>query len=152
MKRIKRSEVITVKTELHSECGGQCVLCQRELGIDEFHLDHSHEDTGEKFPGRVRGALCNLCNPTVGTMIHKFNRSGLRKHVDFHEWFERTLSYLNDDYSHMPLHPTAQLPEEKERLMLKRKLKKLKRSTTIEQTKARIKELNSIIKEINDNR
>ena len=47
----------------------------------------------------------------------------------------------------MPLHPTHKIPEEIERKALKKKLKKYKTVKKQDETKARIKELNLIIKE-----
>jgi len=52
--------------ELHEECSGVCLICEK-VDKTDLSIDHHHE-TGE-----VRGLLCRSCNLMVGN---------LEKHVD----------------------------------------------------------------------
>ncbi len=45
-----------------SEQGGKCLICgiDRPRGNKSWHVDHCHKS------GKVRGLLCNYCNPRLG--------------------------------------------------------------------------------------
>ncbi|PRX92349.1 endonuclease VII domain-containing protein [Allonocardiopsis opalescens] len=60
-----------------AEQGGVCLICHRELGVENMHVDHSHT-TGE-----VRGILCFNCN------------GGLGQFKDDHERMLRAITYLD---------------------------------------------------------
>lgn len=46
---------------MFDEQGGRCAAC-RDLPSTYFHIDHHHES------GRVRGILCDRCNPALGKL------------------------------------------------------------------------------------
>lgn len=95
------------KQKFYDAQNGICPVCGRLLSEDvqSNHLDHDHELSGPK-AGKVRGLLCNLCNAAEGQMKHKFSRSGLKgRDVDYLEWLENLLKYLNSDYSENNIHP-----------------------------------------------
>lgn len=46
--------------KMFDEQGGRCAICQEARGRRELAIDHCHTT------GRVRGLLCNRCNPGLG--------------------------------------------------------------------------------------
>ena len=95
------------KQRLYITQQGLCPVCGRELDSDiqQNHLDHDHDLNGPK-AGKIRGLLCNLCNAAEGQMKHKFSRSGLKgRNVDYLEWLQNLLTYLQQDYTANPIHP-----------------------------------------------
>lgn len=95
------------KQKLFDSQQGICPVCKRDLDPDvqSNHLDHDHELSGPK-AGKCRGLLCNLCNAAEGQMKHKFSRSGLKgREVDYLEWLQNLLTYLQKDYTQNPIHP-----------------------------------------------
>lgn len=117
-----------------------CPLCRTEMTLDEAVLDHDHNT------GHIRAALHRSCNQSEGVIL-QFASNRCRSE-DPEQFIRSLVEYWNNDYSMNPLHPSHYLPEEKERLELKRKVKHLVRPSAVERTKARIAELNAIIKTI----
>jgi len=55
---------------------GKCALCKREnKGKSAFHVDHCHTT------GKVRGLLCNQCNPAIGFLNEDLDR--IYKVIDY---------------------------------------------------------------------
>lgn len=68
------------KMKILTSQGGVCGICSSPVprGKNDWHLDHCHET------GRVRGVLCNVCNPWLGWFEAHRDRIGeyLTKHSE----------------------------------------------------------------------
>lgn len=104
-----------IKNALCEKQQGVCAICKRPFteDLNTYHLDHDHALDGSN-AGKVRGLLCTFCNQFEGQVKHKFERSGLKKHVDFIETLENLLYYLKQDYSENPLHPNYPVDKAKQ--------------------------------------
>lgn len=144
MQRLKSSQIQEWRLYLHSKQQGICPLCGtyislcNEDGKDESALDHCHET------GHIRAVLHLSCNASEGRIL-QFADKRCRSE-DPKSFLINMVEYWERDHSNKPYHPNHSLPEEKERLQLKRKLKNLKALHAIKKTKDRITELNEIIK------
>lgn len=139
MYRLKQAEIETARNQLLEEQNSICPLCGKHIEPDEAVLDHDHET------GHIRAALHRSCNSSEGAILQFASQ---RCKSDCPTSFIKSLvEYWKQDFSTNPIHPSHRMPEEKERLKLKRKLKKLKRQSTIDAVKAQIKSLDVIIKE-----
>lgn len=94
------------KERLYHKQNGICLICELPLDTDiqKNHLDHDHALDGEN-AGRVRGLLCNLCNPAEGNVLHKFNRSGLKTKINHLQWFKNLVKYWEQDITDNVIHP-----------------------------------------------
>lgn len=138
MYRLSNAEIAEYRERLLKEQNNVCPLCENHIEPDEAVLDHDHDT------GLVRAVLHRSCNGSEGRIL---TFASTRCRSDDPKLFIRNLmKYWDADYGENPFHPQHQIPEEIERLALKRKLRHLKRQSTIDATKARIKELNEIIK------
>lgn len=117
-----------------------CPLCETKIEPEEAVLDHLHGDTGN-----IRSVLHRSCNASEGRIL---TFAGQRCRSDNPLKFLKNLvKYWEKDFTDNPIHPSEKIPEEVERLKLKRKLKKLKSESFIIKTKNEIKELDLIIKQ-----
>lgn len=92
MRKLKRTEVLDFKKELHAKQGGLCPLCLKPLGSDfsKIALDHCHVS------GECRGVLHLGCNKTEGSMFNSIGRwGGVGKDYDaVIPYLERLLEYI----------------------------------------------------------
>lgn len=139
--RLKGKDLSAFRQTMYDEQNGICPLLGTHIEPDQMVLDHDH------VTGHIRSVLSRNTNSIEGRILSFIGR--LKGDVDPVEFLKRLIEYWEKDYSHNPIHPSEKTPEEKERLMLKRKLKKLKAPHAINRTKERIAELNAIIKEQN---
>jgi hypothetical protein len=73
---LKRTYGITIEQfdEMLKAQNGRCLICgvDKPRGTKSWHVDHCHET------GKIRGLLCNMCNPRLGWFesykdsIHKY--------------------------------------------------------------------------------
>ena len=93
------------KVSLYKLQNGVCPLCNNELDkdIQKNHLDHDHALEG-KNAGVCRGLLCGYCNTLEGTLLHKFNRSGLKSKTTFQNYLKNLLTYYDKENDGM-IHP-----------------------------------------------
>ncbi|MBN5214266.1 endonuclease domain-containing protein [Serratia ureilytica] len=102
---MKTSEIIPYKEKLFNQQNGICPLCSLPLiDVRSSHLDHDHSLSGIN-EGRCRGLLHPQCNTLEGTILHKFNRSGLKFKADYITYLENLVEYLKADYSSNEKHP-----------------------------------------------
>ncbi len=148
MKRLTKKQKEEWRDYLWGKQKGLCALCgtyisrENEKGNDEAVLDHDHET------GHIRSVLHRSCNASEGSILQFADK---RCRSEDPKLFLITMvKYWEADYSHLPFHPGHKLPEEDERLKLKRKLKKLKSPKHIQKTKDRIKELDELVKALKE--
>lgn len=105
---LSQKDMLAHKEALYRRQGGICPLCNNPLGpienVSQLHLDHSHELNGDN-AGRVRGLLHGNCNTLEGTLLHKFNRSGLKSETEWLTYLKNLVSYLERDFSNELVHP-----------------------------------------------
>lgn len=106
MRKLKTTEVGTVREELRAKQGGRCALCKMPVAVGEAVLDHDHST------GIVRGTLHRGCNSLLGKIENNYKRYGVRHLGAF---CAGVLAYLE---AHMVdqtglLHPTFKTEEEK---------------------------------------
>ena len=74
MRKIKHSEIATVRLDLYVAQGGRCALCQGQFtGSDYAVLDHDHGT------GAIRAALHRSCNALLGKVENNAARYGVRQ-------------------------------------------------------------------------
>ena len=140
MNRLKGKEKDEYRVKRLAEQNNICTLCGNHIAEDEAVLDHDHDS------GLIRDVLHRSCNSSEGRILaFAYKRCRADDPMTF---IKNLVAYWQADYSANPLHPGHKLPEEEERLKLKRKLKKLKSPKHIEKTKARITELTALIKQL----
>jgi len=93
-RKLKYREIAVVREQLHSE-DPVCSLCEREITEDPC-LDHCHDT------GHVRNVLCRVCNSMLGKIENAAKRVG--KGVNPITFIANCLEYVQQDYSHMPIH------------------------------------------------
>lgn len=140
MHRLKNNELESYRLKLLKEQNYICPLCETTITVDEAVLDHQHGGTGN-----IRAVLHRSCNSSEGRIL-TFASKRCRSD-DPVKFIKNLLSYWDKDFTDNPVHPSEKIPEEIQRLKLKRKLKKLKSESHIKKTKEEIVVLNKIIKE-----
>jgi hypothetical protein len=50
--------------KMYVEQHGKCAICQDLISGRKIHVDHDHDT------GKIRGLLCNSCNPAIGALKH----------------------------------------------------------------------------------
>lgn len=97
-------KALEYKQMLYERQNGICLLCKLKLNdVKSSHLDHDHALTGPN-AGFCRGLLCPSCNVLEGTLLHKFNRSGLKSKTTFTAYLNNLLSYYANPL-HEKIHP-----------------------------------------------
>lgn len=143
MHRLKSKNIKKYREDLLKKQKGMCGLQNIKIEIDQAVLDHDHTT------GHIRTVLSRNANSIEGRILSFIGR--LKGSPDPIQFLKKLIQYWEYDYSNNPLHPTHKLPEEIQRLKLKRKLKKLKSKKFIDKTKQEIKDLNLKIKEFTEN-
>jgi len=136
--RLKQSEIEEMRLRLLDEQNHICALCGKYIAEEQAVLDHCHET------GHIRSVLHRSCNSSEGRILafaHKRCQAD-----DPMTFIQNLVKYWQEDFTHQPIHPSHLLDEEKERRQLKKKLKTYKTEKKKLEVKARIKELNEIIK------
>ena len=120
---------------------GICPICRSTISFEESVLDHDHTS------GHCRRVLCNACNQIEGKIIKAFKRFiGYKNIITPKDLLINLVEYYRRDYSNNPIHPTELTDLEKELKSVNKKLKSLKRPSTVLQYKERAKELRKLIK------
>lgn len=92
MRKLKRTEVLDFKKQLHARQGGTCPLCLKSLGTDfsKIALDHDH------ITGECRGVLHLGCNKTEGSVLNSIATwGGVGKDYDaVIPYLQRLIVYL----------------------------------------------------------
>ena len=106
MRRIKTTEVSSVRLQLLQEQGGLCALCRTKCTEAQAVLDHDHST------GSVRGVLHRGCNSLLGKLENNAARYGVR---DIGVFSNGVAQYLRAHLTNITglLHPTHKTPEEK---------------------------------------
>jgi|TARA_Y100000310_G_scaffold341489_1_gene440795 hypothetical protein len=142
-------KVKEIRDRLLKGQGGICLICNKPIERGLEVLDHQHEN------GRVRAVLHRSCNSLEGKIHNGIKRfAGLdttEDNVEVYELFLRLTHFWQADYSQNPFHPSHKFAEHKEASLLRKAIKKGKKSgtmrkSTIKKKQARIKELQEIIK------
>lgn len=81
MRIVKRSELKEVKEELWLSQNKKCLICDKQIELDNSVVDHLHKDKKSDSPipngkGCIRGVLCNNCNRLEGKIISALKRFG----------------------------------------------------------------------------
>ena len=72
MRRIKTTEVATVRYELLQKQGATCALCKLPCTTLDAVLDHDHST------GALRGTLHRTCNALLGKVENNYKRYGVK--------------------------------------------------------------------------
>lgn len=108
MRRIKSSEIATIRKLIMARQGGLCPICTINL-INTGKipaLDHDHD------LGHIRGVLCANCNGLEGKVSNLAVRG--KRHMTYLEWLKRLVAYLEHhsvDRTGL-IHPTHLTPDE----------------------------------------
>lgn len=137
--KLKYGEVQERREKFRSKNGNKCPLCGEHVKPHEAALDHCHKT------GHIRNTIHKDCNILLGKIENYINRYGKRfKDPEvLREFLSNTASYMLQDYSANPFHPTHKTPEDKELRKLRSRLKKAKRHATKEKYKRLIEEFNN---------
>lgn len=127
--RLKQSEIKEYREKLLREQGYKCPLCGTRILKSEATLDHDHET------GKVRQVLHRSCNQAEGRILSWANRA---RGKDPKKFVSALVRYWENEYDSNPDHPKHLSKDEQEIRNLKRKLRRLKQTTAIKRTKARI--------------
>lgn len=77
-----------------------CPILGIPLAEEDAVLDHDHKT------GRVRGVMHRQANVLVGKIENQYRRyMGKIQGLDLASVLENVAAWVQDDYSHMPLHP-----------------------------------------------
>ena len=131
--KLKYSEIAELRAKLHKAQSGLCCLCGNKISIKDAVLDHDHET------GHVRGVLHRQCNHAEGRIISWIRRTG--KHNEPIDFLERLTKYWKKSHTENPIHPTHKTKQEKEIMVLKRKMKRLRTAKARERYMLAIKAL-----------
>lgn len=138
--KLKSSDLAKYRKLQWEAQGKICPLCETEIPLEDVVLDHDHDS------GHCRRSLHRACNTAEGKIKKDFIRYISGKGLDFKRALENLLNYLKEDYTQNPIHPTELTPLEKELKFTNKRLKTLKRESSVVQYKARAKELRLLIK------
>lgn len=120
---------------------GICPICKTYMEFEDSVLDHDH------VTGHCRKALCNACNQLEGKFVKAFKRFlGYKDIIKPRDWLCNLVQYYRYNYLNNPIHPTELTDNEKELKAINKKLKGLKRPSTVLEYKERAKELRKLIK------
>jgi hypothetical protein len=108
-RKLKRTEVATIRAAVLEQQGGICPLCTWNL-IETGKtpaLDHDHSK------GHVRGVLCLNCNQMEGRIRNYGVRA--RRSLTYLQWIQNLVAYLIKHQENQTgyIHPTHKTPEEK---------------------------------------
>lgn len=108
-RRIKSSEIATIRKRIIAIQGGLCPICDVNL-INTGKipaLDHDHDH------GHIRGVLCANCNGLEGKVSNLAVRG--KRNMTYLQWLERLVAYLKlhaTDRTGL-VHPTHLTEDEK---------------------------------------
>jgi hypothetical protein len=113
LRRLKTTEVGTVREKLRAEQGGTCALCRLPVAAEKAVLDHDHST------GAIRAALHRGCNSLLGKVENNAARYGVPNVSAFGAGLG---PYLNRHMINTTglLHPTHKSEDEKRLLRNKR--------------------------------
>lgn len=104
MRRLKTTEVASVRASILEKQNGRCWLCGE--APDTPVLDHCHAD------GFIRGVLCRGCNSLLGVIENNRKRYGLGNIIKLARFLSSVTNYLRTARYEL-LHPTFKTEEEK---------------------------------------
>ena len=106
MRRLKTTEVATVRAQLLVSQGGRCALCSLPIGPSSDVLDHDHDT------GAVRATLHRGCNALLGKVENNHKRYGV---VSLAAFANGVAGYLQAHSTNRTglLHPTHKTDDEK---------------------------------------
>ncbi len=105
-RRLKQSEVASVRASLLIKQGGRCELCSLPLAARDAVLDHDHHT------GVCRGAIHRGCNSLLGKVENNAARYGARELSAFLHGAAGYLKAHEVDCTGL-LHPTFKTDDEK---------------------------------------
>jgi hypothetical protein len=117
-----------------------CPICDSLIDREDMVLDHDHED------GNCRRVLHRSCNTAEGKIKKSYTRYVSGKGISFLKFLKNMVKYLETDYKENPIHPTELTENEKKLKSINKKLKSLKRESTIAEYKEQAKNLRVEIK------
>lgn len=71
MRKLKHSEVASVRLNLLAKQGGKCAICKQRCTPDKAVLDHCHTS------GHIRSVLHRGCNALLGKIENNYKRYGI---------------------------------------------------------------------------
>lgn len=121
---------------------GICPICGLYIEPKDAVLDHCHDS------GHCRMVLHNGCNQYEGRVKKAFSRCiGFQKGLVRDMVLKNLLKYILSDFSKNPIHPTELTEHERELKRINKRIKGLKRESSVLQYKHRATELRKLIKE-----
>lgn len=108
-RRLKASEVATVRARIAAEQGGRCKLCQGKLGLKaplDPVCDHDHST------GAIRGVLHRGCNSLLGKVENNAGRYGVYSLFAFCHGLAPYLQAHGTNITGL-VHPTFKTADEK---------------------------------------
>ena len=113
LRRLKTTEVSTVREDLRTQQGGVCDLCRLPMSSPVAVLDHNHST------GAVRGSLHRGCNSLLGKVENNAARYGVPNVAAFGAGLGPYLARHQINKTGL-LHPTYKTEDEKRLLRNKR--------------------------------
>lgn len=106
MKKLKVSDIPTVRLQLLQKNSMRCALCSLPCSTEQAVLDHCHST------GLVRDTLHRSCNALLGKVENNFKRYGVSNLSAF---LHGCVAYLQRHETPVTdmIHPTHRTPEEK---------------------------------------
>lgn len=135
--KLSFKEVKEYRDSFRKENGNKCPLCKEYIKPEEAALDHCHRT------GHIRNTIHKDCNILLGKIENYIFRYGKRfRDYDGAIWdfMENVVSYMAQDYTDNPYHPTHRTPEDKQVSEWKKRMKRAKRKETKEKYKKLIQE------------
>lgn len=125
MRKLKVSEIKTVREQLLKKNNFKCGLCGLPISEDDaVHLDHEHKN------GHIRDAIHARCNTTLGKIENHLVRAGFKTDEEKSSFLMNVWRYIKlheTDQSGLR-HPSHRTPEEKRELAKKRRKDKRTRN------------------------
>lgn len=129
-KSLTKKDIAPYRDELMKK-DNICPLCGNRIRTGQAALDHDHTT------GKVRGVLHLNCNGLEGRIMNWAKKSG----VDPLKFLRNLISYVEQDFSHMPDHPRGSDEQYRRKRDLRIRLKRAKRESTKRKLRRELEEL-----------
>lgn len=135
--KLKQKDVKKVRKEMLEAQDGICPICMTAIETDPV-LDHCHKT------GHVRAVLHRQCNALLGKIENYVQGYGKQHFSDtnvLRYFLNRTVDYMQDDYTSNPLHYKHQTETDKKVKELRGRLKRAKKECTKKRIRDQIREV-----------